>query len=433
MNHTLRILLFASAFAAIGCGKSSTDSSASAPATPAIQVPFIDPILQRFDNALTEIQKSREAIQAEIQRSLIESSKWRETLITLEESLASDVKEIIRSDLAYLVNYSAEAAGNEFRCNLDFLEAKVLTHLDSVKTAIEKQRADYVKTKKINRPIETLIGEIVAGVGHLPPHICRTRVSEAGEIDKLTFLVGQGRPMEAIRSTVEFVGFALKRPSDESEQYLGTLVSRDGQERPVSGFAKMVAANPYSLIVRADQLADVNEKDSILRVKWGNDVLYEVVILTKQREPEKIIEWTDGRILESSETAKISGPVCGDGGVVTCRVAIVARSNPHRFDVEVYGKCENHCLTDNLLPWTAISILRGDGTVLKRVEVTIPETGARGAFWNAPVVRDKEESGSIRETLDVDKIKFEFRNLAHGGIAERIVAVDRKKVELAPD
>ncbi len=102
--------------------------------------------LKQFDLAIQEVHELRVALQKE-------SGAWQQQLNKMQLKLTSDVRQVINHDVTRLVQEGIIRSGQELRCNVLFLETKVLAYLDGVESALRgltdvtilKQSSIFVK------------------------------------------------------------------------------------------------------------------------------------------------------------------------------------------------------------------------------------------------------------------------------------------------
>jgi hypothetical protein len=161
-----------------------------------------------FQKAIDEVVSLREAITKE-------SGKWREQVDKSQMQITKDVKDVINNDLRDNVDKTIRAAGIELRCNVDFVEQKLLTYLKTVEAALIAKRDEIKKAGKISGKPEEIIAQVIKASGHVPPYVCHTTPPTIRFV--ATNAYGQSETLKTEQvAEVDIVGFALKRPTDDT-------------------------------------------------------------------------------------------------------------------------------------------------------------------------------------------------------------------------
>lgn len=219
--------------------------------------------LKQFDLAIQEVHELRVALQKE-------SGAWQQQLNKMQLKLTSDVRQVINHDVTRLVQEGIIRTGQELRCNVLFLETKVLAYLDGVESALRAKR-DEIEAKGglagVNA--ESLIAEIIKRQGHIAPCVCHV----LPDTNRIRYVYRDGvATLDEQNSDVTFVGFALQKSAGQYDLQLrgpgDTLRSvRDARDL-------LTVSNAAKIIVAVDKLASHLRPDDLeLRLVWGDTTL----------------------------------------------------------------------------------------------------------------------------------------------------------------
>jgi hypothetical protein len=115
-------------------------------------------------------------------------------------------------------------------------------------------------------------------------------------------------------------------------------------------------------------------------------------------------------IAEFSKVARISGPVCPNGGDVAVRVRFLRGHGT--IIVRMQARCVNSCVTDNLEPMVGVTVFNTAGNQVLGIERALPMVPARGLA--PPTTREVEADVELHNSFEIGRIEFEIKNLSHG-------------------
>lgn len=244
--------------------------------------------LNKFDKAISEVQSLRESVTRE-------SGNWREQLEKSQLQLTNDVKSTLNVDLRDNIDKSIAEAGIEARCDVDFANNHLVSYLQGVVNALQNKR-DQIKKDGLwagfTTP-ETAIADVIRNVGHLDPFICHAIPSRLA----VSYKTETPAIKSADRTTVEFVGYALKRSSGEPKNLslyvFGPTRGKAGKEMP-NASDLMAVTTSYKVTIESSRLlSQLDLTDTKIALKWGEDTLSEVLLGTSEVKPPYVPKITD--------------------------------------------------------------------------------------------------------------------------------------------
>lgn len=226
-----------------------------------------DRLLEQIDEMINQVELSRRAV-------LTDSRRWKTHIEDLQNNVSEDVSNIIRDDLNDVAQSVTESVGIEIRCEIDFVESKIIGYLDGVLKALKQIRQKAEDEGRLDASIETLLSNMIDSRKLISPWPCHVD-------DDLNFIkVGNTLALKE-NEEAKIVGFALRRPLNE---YTVSLINKDFEVvDSISGEKCLSDPTSYILKVLTDKLP-LNNEHQFIKVTWNNTKLSEMEINVERQE-----------------------------------------------------------------------------------------------------------------------------------------------------
>jgi hypothetical protein len=237
-----------------------------------LTLPGCGGVLERFDRAIAEVQRTREAF-------VLQSADLQRFLKEQQEKAAKDLHDVLQKDVADVIKMSIVEGGKEARCDIDYVNEIALTYLKGVETALVRARD---KIRREGNPDdltpESVVATVKAEQKRIPPRVYHTLLT-----DPVTFksAISAGTPPytpAAKGKVLSLAGYGLMRHAGEKASYALSLVGADGNRRPLSGPLLAEVDQGQASINLEEVARQVRPGDRMLEVRWGELLVSQVPI-----------------------------------------------------------------------------------------------------------------------------------------------------------
>jgi hypothetical protein len=238
--------------------------------------------LDKFQKAIDEVAAFRKMVESE-------GKAWREKLGDMQTTLTKDVKTVINTDLRDNIDETIEKVGIEARCEIQFVETKLLSYLRAIEKALVAKRDEIKKKGTLDGLTpEEIIDQVIKSQGHIQPFACHVDVSKElvikfvnnyGEAERLSIDNGKG--------TVRITGFALKRPKDEEGGYSLLVHGEEGEPRALEKTGRFLTqSTTYRLLVDVEKMVPyLKSTDTKVELRCGGESVCEFKLSFGDRPP----------------------------------------------------------------------------------------------------------------------------------------------------